>query len=277
MFTWRWVTTRRRNGLVNGYSILRPSSAIGFEKAAAIREATGDLDGANEYLDEVSRRTSENDPDERAWLLTQRARLVLASGNSKQSGVLIKQALKLSPDSQLALHGLASVQQAGGDYQAAASILEQRYRVVSSSRNLYDWSEALAAAGYNEQAAAQFKKFEVQAASETGRPHNANLQLIRYYCDRKNDPMPALLLAEQEIAKRHDALTLDAYAWALFRNGKLKEAREAIDSSLAAGYRGQENVCDAVRIYKSANVSNTAEDFAKQCRANLFLSAAKNP
>jgi tetratricopeptide (TPR) repeat protein len=82
---------------------LRSGSSLGFEKAAGLRVHFGDPEGAIEFYDEANRRTSTNDAEEHAWLLTQIATLQLASGNLKQAEDRLAQALKLFPDSQLAL------------------------------------------------------------------------------------------------------------------------------------------------------------------------------
>jgi tetratricopeptide (TPR) repeat protein len=220
---------------------LRPGSALGFEKAAALREVFGDAEGSSEFLDEAVRRSSQNDADQRAWLLTQKARLVLASGNSKAAAALLAEALRLFPDSQLALAGLAQVKTADGDYAEAAALLEKRYHRVPNANNLYDWAEALAKAGQTQAAALQFKNFE---ANNQG----ARLRLIRYYADVKHDPAQALSLAKIAIAERHDVATLDAYAWALYRNGQFAEAKVQMDKALAVGVRNTEYLAHAARI-----------------------------
>jgi|ERR1700728_555663 tetratricopeptide (TPR) repeat protein len=82
---------------------LRSGSSLGFEKAAGLRVHFADPEGAIEFYDEANRRISANDADEHAWLLTQIASLQLASGDLKQAEDRLAQALKLFPDSQLAL------------------------------------------------------------------------------------------------------------------------------------------------------------------------------
>ena len=42
-------------------------------------------------------------------------------------------------------------------------------------------------------------------------------------------------MAQQEIARRQDVYTREAYAWALFKNGKRAEARKEIAAVLAVG------------------------------------------
>lgn len=82
---------------------LRAGSSLGFEKAAGLRAHFGDPEGALEFYEEANRRTSANDIDQRAWLLTQMASIQLSSGNLKQAEDRLTQALKLFPGSQLAL------------------------------------------------------------------------------------------------------------------------------------------------------------------------------
>lgn len=88
---------------------LRSGSSLGFTKAARIRELTGDPEGAAEFLDQAVRRTALSDLDERAWLLTENARLQVKLGNPQRAQVLLQEALKLFPDSQLAKTTLASL------------------------------------------------------------------------------------------------------------------------------------------------------------------------
>ncbi len=91
---------------------LRAGSSLGFVKAAGLRAHFGDPEGAIEFYDEANRRTSANDVDEHAWLLTQIASLQLGSGNLKQAEDRLREALKLFPGSQLALAVQAKVRTA---------------------------------------------------------------------------------------------------------------------------------------------------------------------
>jgi tetratricopeptide (TPR) repeat protein len=86
---------------------LRPGSSLGFEKAAVLREIFGDPEGSAEFFDEAYRRTSQNDVEQRSWLLTQNARAQLAEGNRKRAEELLEKALQLYPESQLAAATLA--------------------------------------------------------------------------------------------------------------------------------------------------------------------------
>jgi tetratricopeptide (TPR) repeat protein len=240
---------------------LRPGSALGFVKAAGLRELFGDPEGAVEFYREANRRISQNDADEHAWFLTQIARLELGAGNLKLAEDTLAQALRLFPESQQALAVLAKLRVAQGNSKEAAALLEKRYRMVGSPQNLYDWAESLERAGQKEAAAAAFREFEVKARAQGGNPYNANRQLVFLYIDQKNERDKALTLATKEITVRHDSATLDAYAWALYANGKYSEAKLQMDRALAVGVREPLYYCHAARIAAKANDAASVAKF----------------
>jgi tetratricopeptide (TPR) repeat protein len=264
---------------------LRPGSSLGFEKAAELREMFGDSEGAIEFWDEANRRTSMNDADQKAWLLTRKARLVLASGNTKASSDLLDAAMRIFPDSQLALAGLAQVRLAEKNYTEALALLEKRYRCVPTAENRYDWAEALAESGQAQAAAVEFKNFEQQARAENAKHKSAVLQLISYYSDRKPDPGQALTLASSEVAVRHDSPTLAAYAWALYRNGRFSDAKLQMDKALAVGVRDAVYFCHAESIAAMAKDIAATEHYSKElssmpgnsCASNTSLQSANQP
>jgi tetratricopeptide (TPR) repeat protein len=59
--------------------------------------------------------------------------------------------------------------------------------------------------------------------------------LAQFYATKGIEAAEALKLAEEELKVRGDIYTQDALAWALYRAGKLKEAREASDKATAIG------------------------------------------
>jgi tetratricopeptide (TPR) repeat protein len=97
---------------------LRRGSALGFEKAAGLREKFGDKEGAIEFYGEALTRTAQSDLDQRAWLITLRARLTLASGNPKRASEILADALTLFPTSQMASRLQTDIQSAKPTEQA---------------------------------------------------------------------------------------------------------------------------------------------------------------
>ena len=243
---------------------LRPGSALGFEKAAGLRDLFGDAEGAIEFYQEANRRTSPNDPVQRAWLFSQIARVNLAADNLKAAQAALDQALALFPQSQLAAGIAADIEMVQGKYAEAAAARERRYQAVKSPANLYAWAEALERAGLKEQAASAFNKFERQALAETHSPYNANLELIYLYTDYKNNPSEALRLAQREETVRQDEGTLAAAAWAFFQNGKYTEAQNRMNRALAVGVRNPRYFCRAAQISAKANDASGVAKYKKE-------------
>lgn len=241
---------------------LRPGSALGFEKAAQLRVLFGDTEGALQFLDEANRRTSQNDADQKAWLLIQKARLILSTGNPKVAADVLTEALRLFPDSQLAAAEMANVDLAQGKYSEAVSLLEQRYERVPSAENLYAWADSLARAGETEKAAVEFTKFELQARAD--QQHSADLDLVAYYSDRVDAPAKALAVAQAVSAGRQDSPTLAAYAWALYKGNQVSEAKAQMEKVLAVGVRDPVYFCHAATIAKAAKDDAAAERYSKE-------------
>lgn len=246
---------------------LRAGSSLGFEKAAGLRVLFGDPRGAVEFFNEAERRISQNDADQHGWLLTQSARQELALGKTDESEKRLAEALKWFPDSQFAVAVMAQLRIVEAKYAEAAALFEKRYRATPSAANLYDWAEALETSGQAEQATAAFGKFETIARAETNKPYNANLQLISFYADRKAAPAEALALAVRETAIRHDAATLEAYAWALYRNARYAEAAAQMNRALAVGVRDPVYFCHAAQIAAKANDAISESRFRKELAA----------
>src|SRR5439155_19333727 len=122
------------------------------------------------------------------------------------------------PGYHYALGNLAKVRIEQRRYEHAVDLLQQRYRAAAHAENLYDLAEALELAGRTEEAKKAFVELETKSLLENARADNSNRELIFYYADQAKQPTKALALAQTEFARRHDAFTLDAYAWALHVN-----------------------------------------------------------
>lgn len=152
----------------------------------------------------------------------------------------------------------ASLEQASAHYGKAAALLSHRYQQIKTTEALYDWAEALDQAGQKAEATAAFQDFETKALAQAKQPENGNRELIFYYADRCAKPVKALEIAKQERASRHDIATLDAYAWALFRNGKLTEAIAESKEALAVGTRDPQ-VLSHARAIAGASSSDSSK------------------
>ena len=233
---------------------MRPGNIPALTRAAYLREMFGDIDGAIELMNAAYQRTPPNELEDRAWILTHLAHLQLMTGKTENAEKLLNEALLLFPAYHYALSDLAKVRIAQKKYSEAADLLQKRYHAAPHPENLYSLAKALEKAGRVKQAKSAYAEFEKKARAEMQNADNSNRELIFYYADIARKPTEALRIAQSEISRRQDVYTLDAYAWALYRNRKYAEAYEQIEKALAVGIR------DATLFYHTGAIALKLND-----------------
>jgi tetratricopeptide (TPR) repeat protein len=216
---------------------IRPGNVAGLTRAAYLRELHGDLTGAMDLMHMAYDSTPFQEAEDRAWLLTQIAHLQLLSGNLQEAETYANGALGLFPNYHYALGTLAQVRTAQNRYDDAVVLLEKRYMAAPHAENLFALAEALDRAGRKDDAARGFAEFEQKSLKESGITDNSNHELIAYYVDYAHQPAKALEIAKLELTRRHDAFTLDAYAWSLAASGDYAQANAEMQKALAFGVK----------------------------------------
>lgn len=214
---------------------LRPGNIPALSRAAYLRELFGDIEGAIELMQAAFGRLPFQESEDRAWVLTQIGHLELVRQRPAAAERAIEQALDLFPNYHYALGALAEVRTAQQRHREAAALQAQRYAVAPHPENLYELAEAQARAGMAAEAATSYAEFETGARREMASEDNANRELISYLVGTGKQPADGLVLARREIARRQDVYTREAYAWALFKNGRRAEAKKEIAAVLAVG------------------------------------------
>jgi len=216
---------------------LRPGNIAGLTRAAYLRELHGDLSGAMQLMHMAYDSTPFQEAEDRAWLLTQIAHLQLLSGNLTEAENYATGALGLFPNYHYALGTLAQIRMAQNRYDDAVALLEKRYAAAPHAENLFALAEALDRGGRQDDAAKAFAEFEQKSLKESGITDNSNHELIAYYVDYAHQPAKALEIAKLELTRRHDAFTLDAYAWSLAASGDYAQANAEMQKALAFGVK----------------------------------------
>ena len=214
---------------------LRPGNIPAFERAAEFRQITGDNDGAVRLWKLALDSTADTDYFDRARMLAQMAQAYQSSGRLAEAIEVSRQALSVDAASYDALLMASQLELLQSDSAKAAQFARDAYKVAPGVRHLYQFASALDRAGSHDEAKSLFAEFEKKAVAQGSSPDNANRELIFYYADHANRPADALRIATQEVVARHDVRTLDAYAWALYKNGKYAEARKQIERVFAVG------------------------------------------
>lgn len=243
---------------------LRPGNLPGLTRGAYLRELFGDVEGAVDLMNIALQSTLPSQVEDAAWILTQIAHLDLAVGKTVEAEKQLEHALVLFPGYHYALGNLAKVRIQQKRYSEAIQLLDQRNQTAPHAENLYDLAEALQLAGREEDARKAFAEFEQKSLAETNRADNSNRELIFYYADYAHEPVQALEVAKSEFSRRHDAYTLDAYAWALYMNGCFPEAREQVEKALAVGLRDARVLRHAGEIALKVGDPVSAERYLRQ-------------
>jgi tetratricopeptide (TPR) repeat protein len=212
---------------------LPPGNVAGLTRAAYLRELHGDVEGALDFMQQAYDSTPYQELEDRAWLLTQMAHLHLIAGRLDEAQTVANGALGVFPEYHYALGALGQIRMVQKRYHEAASLLQKRYAAAPHAENLFALGEALERAGRHEEAARACADFERQALAESELADNANHELMAYYTDYAHQPELAQRVAERELARRHDAFTIDAYAWSLAAAGDYPRANSEMRKALA--------------------------------------------
>lgn len=219
---------------------LRPGNTPALLHTARLREIYGDLEGAEQMLEEALTQTAPFQSRERASDAVHMAHLAYLRGDLDAAWQWAERSLQWSPGFGDALTEEAAIELMRKNAEHAVSLLADRYAKTGDPRYLFRKAQALEAAGRGAPAAEAFQQFEAAALKVRQNEDNANRELVLYYVDVAHKPQEALRIAQAEAAVRHDVMTMDAYAWALFAAGNVSEARRQIGQVVAVGTREPE-------------------------------------
>jgi len=224
-----------------------------YARASYIRWLQGDGAAAKKIIRLAIDARDPRDPEPGAWVLVQAAMIFWHEGDYPGADKGFDQALEAVREYPPALVGKGRVAMARGDFPRAAELLERSYRQSPLPETAWLLGDARRAAG--DEAGAAKAYADVVKAGRQMDPRT----LAQYYATRGADAEEAeeaLRLAEAERRTRADIYTEDAHAWALYRAGKLAEARAASDRALALGTR------DARLLYHAGAIRIAAGDRA---------------
>ncbi len=169
-----------------------------------------------------------------AWYRVYRGALAFDQGRLDVAATRFEEALEADPAFGIAAEGLAAVAAAEGDHADALD------RYVAATGGVQH-PDVLAAMGdlhllLGDDAAAEELFAEVERlAAGYGVPGPYSRFLALFLADHDRSAAEALRLTTAELEVRRDVHGWDAHAWALYRNGRFEEAREASDAALALG------------------------------------------
>jgi len=171
----------------------------------------------------------QRDREPLAWVTVQAAMLFWHEGDLEGAEAGFDRALLFKPGYPPALVGKARVALARRKPLAAARMLEDAMAKAPLAETAGLLADARRLAG--DVAGAQAAEREVFRLGAEG----DGRALSQYLSTHRMEPDRAVALAEAERLNRQDLYTLDALAWALYRQGRIVEAKAASTQAIALG------------------------------------------
>lgn len=180
------------------------------------------------------------------------ADLLLDAGRYEDAAEATDVALAIDPEYPTAIASRARVLAHRGDHEAALATYQQALAMQPDPGWDVAAAELLTALGRTDEAGSHYESALDQLAGVDEVIFGQELAAI--YADLGIEAEEALRLAEDDFARRQTVGTYDALAWTLYRNGRLDDARRAIDNARASGAQ------DAAVIYHSAVIAAAQGD-----------------
>jgi tetratricopeptide (TPR) repeat protein len=251
---------------------LRPASAS-YARISYLRSLHGDSIGAIEAMNLALRTADPNDPEGIAWCRTQLGNELLNAGKLDAAEAQFDEALRTFPDHPLASHGKARALVARGEVQAAVELYEREQKKRASADTAQALGDLYKALGQEEAARKRYSEFEI-LERENALLERSWRHMVNYWLDHNENLDGALTLATEEYKARKDIFTCDSMAWALFRNGRLQEAKNVINEALRTRSKDARLNYHAGVIYKALNIRKAA---AVHLRLGAALNSAFDP
>ena len=205
---------------------LKPSLPS-YVRAAHLQWLQGDVEGALGTANLAADAGAEREP--RAWVFVQVALMHWHRGELALADAALDRALELVPEYPQALSAKGRVALSRADFGSAAGWLERAWRRAPLPETAWLLGDAREGAGSRAGAEEAYER-----VVRGGRAFDRRT-LALFYATKGRDLEEALRLVEDERRVRDDLYTEDAYAWVLYRSGRLADAERAADRANRLG------------------------------------------
>ncbi len=198
-------------------------------RASHLNWLKGDTRSAELFIRDALMERNAADPEAAAWAFVEAGMIYWQKGDYSGSDALFSEALKWLPDYPAALAGRGRVALAKGDAAMAITnltIAQRKHPLVETAWLLGD---AYALAGDNAQAKSAYDDAERQ-----GR-RGDKFTLALFFASKNRNADEAVRLLDEERKSRGGIFVDDAYAWALYRSGRIAEAQRMSAQALRLG------------------------------------------
>ena len=240
-----------------------------YSRLAGLKSIRGDSTGAMTDLEGaiVSGKAQKAPAESIAWAQWQLGSDHFALGNMERAEVNYLQSLDTYPNYYRALAGMAQVRAAQKRYTEAIEFYQKAIAILPMPDYVAALGDIYVSTGLSAQAKQQYELVEYIGRLSALNQVLYNRELAYFYADHDIKPDKALELARRELNYRQDIYAYDVVAWSLYRNGKLDEARGAIEQALQLGTKDAKLLFHAGMIYQGLGETNKARDFLTRALA----------
>lgn len=256
-----------------------------YSRAAHLRWLQADSQAAKQfYRSAIDAGADLRDAEPLAWTLVQTAMIFWHEGDLEGADAGFRVALQKLEGYPPALVGQARVALAKGEAQRAVELLERAQAQSPLAETAWLLGDAKEAAGDLKGAQAAYAE-----VTRLGRQGD-HLTLALFLAAKDREHEEALRLAQAEHELRPNTHVEDTYAWALYRAGKLAEARAASDRARALGTKeprllfhagairiAQGETAEGLALVKQALSLNPAFDVSGAAEARKLIAGQSVP
>lgn len=248
-------------------------SLYSYSRLAGLKSTRGDSAGAIADLERaVALGKAAKQPSEGiAWAEWQLGMEHFAIGDLLKAESCYRQSLQTYPNYYRALAGMAQLRTAQKSYDEAIDFYQKAIAILPMPDYAAALGDIYAKTGRDEQARQQYALVEYIGRLNEINKVLYNRELAYFYADHDLKLNVGLELAQRELDYRRDIYAYDLLAWNLYKNGRLDEARAAIEEALKLGTKDAKLFFHAGMIYSSLDAKAKASEFL-----SLALSTNRN-
>jgi tetratricopeptide (TPR) repeat protein len=252
-----------------------------YARASYLRELYGDINGAVDAMLKAA-DAGVTGQENRAWVLYNLGNLFLNSGKTDTAEYIFKGILDERPNYAYALSGLADVYCVQHNYFKAIENLVKALQFTPEHIFVEKLADIYKVIGQKESENEMVNRVLDAFEQHEKDGYDIDLEYARFCLDHDMNTHETLMRAEKEFNRRPGNIdALDVYAWALYKNGKTKEAALYIQKALRLNTKRTSLFYHAGIIFKSVNDNNKAVKFLENAIAMnsyinpLYLDSAK--
>jgi tetratricopeptide (TPR) repeat protein len=199
-----------------------------------------------------------------AWLYFELGERYFQTGDLENAGLSYESGITADPNHYRSLAGLAKVRAAQGKFEESIQFYQRSIAIIPFPVYVAELGDVYKKLGRVNEAQQQYDL--VEYIGHLGKLNQvlANRELALFYADRGIKLPEALELARKELEIRHDIYTWDTLAWVLYKNGRFREAADAINKALALHTNDSLLLFHAGMIYHSLGKDSDAGDFLRR-------------